>query len=85
MAWNKPSLSVRSFPWKVNQLQYLPSRSSYKTYVNQHSAGIGWALKDSSNKTLLQGSASIDATDTVLEAETLALKEAILQLIPPKV
>ncbi|KAG7547813.1 Ribonuclease H domain [Arabidopsis suecica] len=43
-------------------------------------AGIGWALADGSGKYLLKGSSSIAPTTSALEAEAIALLEAVLQL-----
>lgn len=54
---------------------------TYASWVNQDSkSGIAWTLHDSMGCFILQGSASIEPTNIVLEAETIALKEAILQL-----
>ncbi|XP_023633818.1 uncharacterized protein LOC111829312 [Capsella rubella] len=43
-------------------------------------AGIGWSLHNYQGKCLIKGSSSIDPTMTALEAETIALREAILQV-----
>ncbi|KAG7557763.1 Zinc knuckle CX2CX4HX4C [Arabidopsis suecica] len=51
------------------------------SWINQDSkSGIAWTLHDSMGRFILRGSASIEPTNNVLEAETIALKEAILQL-----
>lgn len=46
----------------------------------QSNAGIGWTLHDSAGRYILKGSASIDPTDSALEAEAIALREALLHL-----
>ncbi|KAG7594035.1 Reverse transcriptase domain [Arabidopsis thaliana x Arabidopsis arenosa] len=43
-------------------------------------AGIGWALYTSQGRCVLYGSASTNPTSSALEAEAVALREAILQL-----
>ncbi|KAG7563602.1 Ribonuclease H-like superfamily, partial [Arabidopsis suecica] len=43
-------------------------------------AGIGWALYNAMGQCLLQGSSSIEPTNSVLETEAIALKEALLQI-----
>ncbi|CAL9228382.1 unnamed protein product, partial [Arabidopsis halleri] len=52
------------------------------TRDGQYSAksGIGWILQDGRDKHILKGSSSIAATESPLEAEAIALKEAILRL-----
>ncbi|CAE6132178.1 unnamed protein product [Arabidopsis arenosa] len=42
--------------------------------------GIGWTLHDSQGRLIIRGSTSLGPTDTVLEAEAIALKEALLQM-----
>lgn len=43
-------------------------------------AGICWILYDRQGMSILKGSASIMATDSALEAEAIALREALLQM-----
>ncbi|KAG7557063.1 Ribonuclease H-like superfamily [Arabidopsis suecica] len=47
---------------------------------NDSKIGIGWTLDDSFGRYILKGSASMEATHSVLEAEALALREALVQL-----
>lgn len=46
-------------------------------------AGIGCILMNNNGKPILKGSSSTDPIRSVLEAETIALREAILQLKRP--
>lgn len=46
----------------------------------EQKVGIGWLLPKSDHRMILQGSSSIEATSTVLETETLALNEAVIQI-----
>lgn len=54
---------------------------TYASWINPDSkVGIGWTLHDSQGRLIIQGSASLDSTNSVLEAEALALKEALLHM-----
>ncbi|KAG7563755.1 Endonuclease/exonuclease/phosphatase superfamily [Arabidopsis suecica] len=51
------------------------------SWENQESkAGIGWTLHESNGRYLLKGSSSIEPTHSALEAEAIALREALLHL-----
>ncbi|XP_010507174.1 PREDICTED: uncharacterized protein LOC104783756 [Camelina sativa] len=47
---------------------------------NQSRAGIGWTLPNTQGKCILKGSSSIEPTNSALEAEAIAIKEALLQI-----
>lgn len=51
------------------------------SWINPKSkVGIGWALFDAQHRNILQGYSSLEPTSSAIEAETLALREALLQL-----
>ncbi|CAL9229140.1 unnamed protein product, partial [Arabidopsis halleri] len=51
------------------------------SWKDQHSrAGIDWILLNSQRRCILRGFSSIEPTHSVLEAEAIALREAIFQL-----
>ncbi|CAE6073922.1 unnamed protein product [Arabidopsis arenosa] len=61
-----------------SRIQWLNADASW---LDDHNpAGIGWILQDGRDKHILKGSSSIAATESPLEAEAIALKEAILRL-----
>ncbi|KAG7548127.1 Reverse transcriptase domain [Arabidopsis suecica] len=63
--------------WELSHV-FLNSDASW---IDQHSkAGIGWCLHDASGRYILKGYASIDPTDSALEAEAIALRESLLTL-----
>ncbi|EFH62608.1 hypothetical protein ARALYDRAFT_892986 [Arabidopsis lyrata subsp. lyrata] len=59
----------------------LERRGTDASWINQDSKiGVGWTLHDSLGRYLLKGSASLEPTQSVLEAEALALREALIHL-----
>ncbi|KAG7583573.1 hypothetical protein ISN44_As08g030850 [Arabidopsis suecica] len=63
--------------WELSPLQIDPDAS----WKDQHSrAGIGWILLNPQRRIILRGSSSIEPTDSALEAEAHALREALFHL-----
>ncbi|CAE5958045.1 unnamed protein product [Arabidopsis arenosa] len=63
--------------WELSPIGMRPDGS----WIDSNSkAGIGWALYTSQGRCVLYGSSSTDPTSSALEAEAVALREAILQL-----
>ncbi|XP_020867748.1 uncharacterized protein LOC110224809 isoform X4 [Arabidopsis lyrata subsp. lyrata] len=63
--------------WELSPVHIVADAS----WINQDSKiGVGWMLHDSLGRYILQGSASLEPTQSVLEAEALALREALIHL-----
>ncbi|KAG7599644.1 hypothetical protein ISN44_As06g038180 [Arabidopsis suecica] len=79
-----PPLLTRPIPTTLQEvLSHIPSLCccTDASWLNQDSKiGIGWTLHDSSGRFILKGSASMEATNSVLEAEAIALREALIQM-----
>ncbi|CAH8256052.1 unnamed protein product [Arabidopsis lyrata] len=71
---------------QYNSQEELHSQSSLYCYVDaswidsNRNAGIGWILTDAQGRKLLKGSSAIDPTNSVLEAEAIALSQAVFQI-----
>lgn len=63
---------------RVNTPLYCCTDDSWNNSTSP--AGIGWALYTTMGQCLLQGSSAIEPTNSVLETEAIALKEALLQI-----
>ncbi|XP_020872418.1 uncharacterized protein LOC110226122 [Arabidopsis lyrata subsp. lyrata] len=63
-----------------------PANSFFSCYTDgswldpNSRAGIGWALFNEKGRCILKGSSSIDPTNSALEAEAIALREALFQI-----
>ncbi|KAG7586565.1 Ribonuclease H domain [Arabidopsis thaliana x Arabidopsis arenosa] len=63
--------------WELSPLQVDTDAS----WIDPHSsAGIGWVLLNPQHRCILRGFSSIDPTSSVLEAEAIALREALFHL-----
>ena len=74
-----PSQQDRNHLTRLLETDYSYFVDDASTSQRQKS-GIAWILRDMDNRIIMKGSTAIDPASTSLEAEAIALREAVIQI-----